>query len=236
MSFSSTENNNVVIWLGNPDCQAGHVFILDKLKSAGVTFLTDEAEVNHSVIGNLGEFTSFNLGLLGSFKGHIPFPANAFNPLSGISKNEIDIVWIKFGNTSAEDIAVVQEVKTTGNPDLSYARNLLEDIDKLFEVNPKFTLHTRLQCIKNEIELKLGLPHLCPRVSELAGHLPVTSPKIRLIPTLFHELNGSDAERKMTAVRTGIIGKGWPASAVKAWAIGLSDLDERLVRIALGQT
>jgi hypothetical protein len=39
----------------------------------------------------------------------------------------------------------------------------------------------------------------------------------------------------MTVIRTTLLSKGWSQDAVEGWAIGLSDLDDRLVRLATGQ-
>jgi hypothetical protein len=236
MSFYSEEIDNVVIWTGNPDCQAGHKFILDELTHLGVTFLSDKLQVNKSVVGNLGEFAAFRLALQDAdFANYKPFAANALNPLSRISRNELDIVWIRFGETSKDDLAVLQEVKTTTNPTLAYADNLITDYDKLFEEDPQFTLHTRLWSIKNALEFTMGRPDLCPRVSEMAGTGPANSPKVHLLPTIFHERNGSDPLRKMIAIRSTLCSKDWPTASVKAWGIGLSDLGSRLVRLATGQ-
>jgi hypothetical protein len=200
----------------------------------GVIFLSDKSLVNKSVVGNLGEFTAFSLARQDStLANYKPFAANALNPLSRISKNELDIVWIRFGETSRDDLAVLQEVKTTSNPSLSYADNLIDDYDKLFGENPQFTLHSRLWSIKNTLEFVMERPDLCPRVSELAGTKPENSPKIHLLPTIFHERNGSDPRRKMIAIRSTLCSKGWPTNAVKAWGIGLSELGARLVRLQL---
>lgn len=234
MSFTKSESANVVIWAGSPDCDAGHLFILNKLREFGVTFLPDVTKFSNKVVGNLGEFLAFILGI-DVFPEHKRFPANALNPLNTISKSDLDIIWIHFGKTAKDDYAIVQEVKTTGDPTLSYANDLIKDYDKLFTPDPSLSLHNRLQCLKNEIEWKLELPELCPRVSLLAGNGPSTSPKIQLLPTLFHELRDSDPQRKMVTIRSSLISRGWSPDVVKAWAIGITDLDDRLKRIALGQ-
>ena len=86
--------------------------------------------------------------------------------------SEIDIVWIRFGATTDDDVAVLQEVKTTGSPLLTLADSLIRDYDKLFGTDPHFTLHTRLQDIKNKLGYEHGRPELCPRMTELAGQSP----------------------------------------------------------------
>jgi len=40
MGFTSTEKDDVVTWLGDPDCQTGHGFILERLIAASATFFT----------------------------------------------------------------------------------------------------------------------------------------------------------------------------------------------------
>jgi hypothetical protein len=114
---------------------------------------------------------------------------------------------------------------------------LVDDYDKLFGTNPRLTLHTRLQdikgCLKDIVGGQQG-QDLARRVSYLAGQCPRTSPKIQLRPTLVHEKVGTRPRDKMTAIRTTLLSKGWSAEAVEAWAIGLTDLDDRIVRLATG--
>jgi hypothetical protein len=69
----------------------------------------------------------------------------------------------------------------------------------------------------------------------LLGKSPQTSPKIRLRPTLVHELVGTTPHPKMTRIRNSLIGKGWTPQLIEAWAIGLTDLDDRLYRLATGK-
>ena len=71
--------------------------------------------------------------------------ANAWDPLSSISRPDIDIVWAYFGELPDGDWVALQEVKTTVTNSLSIADNLIEDYDKLFGENPKLTLRTRLE-------------------------------------------------------------------------------------------
>lgn len=224
-----------MLWVGKPDCQAAHDYLLLRLDEVGADYLITESAFSHSVKGNIGEFVAFDIGRRHDHADYTPFPANAFKPLNPISRPELDIVWLYFGTTELEDVAVLQEVKATGNPDLSYADALIADYDKLFGEDVQLTLHSRLQAIKNEMQYKLKREDLCPRISALAGNGPMTSPRLMLLPTIFHELNSSKPEVKMVAVRSAIIGKGWRPEAVKAWAIGLSDFDNRLRRLALGQ-
>jgi len=235
-SFAKHDAGGVVLWVGDPDCQAAHDAILRWLQENCPLFSTQSAEDDNILRGNLGETIAFCAGHWSVFNDTLAhaFTANALNPFGKGSRPGIDIVWIRFGATPDDDVAVFQEVKTTGSPSLTLADNLISDYDKLFGTDPRFTLHTRLQDIKNKLEYEHGRPELCPRMTELAGQSPQTSPQVRLFPTLVHERHESDPRTKMLAIRETLCGKGWARQAVQAWAIGFFDLNDRLFRLAQG--
>jgi hypothetical protein len=233
--FSRQSIDDVELWVGCPDCQSAHESILRRLRKFTQAFLGTRSEVTNSHRGNLGEFIAFCLGESDDFSSHTPFPANAFNPLSSISRPEIDIVWVFFGQNDRDDCSVLQEVKTTSDPDIKIAYELVVDFDKLFGTDVGLTLHTRLQAMKNELQYKLNKPELCRRLSKLAGNSPKTSANVRLLPTIVYERENSKPEIRMHAVRTILIGRGWPPQAVESWAIGLFELDPRLIRLAMGK-
>jgi hypothetical protein len=143
-------------------------------------------------------------------------------------------LWVFFGDDQADDYAVLQEVKTTGGPDLSYADQLPIDYDKLFGTDPHFSLHTRLLEAKNELEFVHREPLLVPRLTQLAGATPGACSKIRLVPTLVHDEAADDDEGVLQAVRATIVGGGWEDQHVEAWSIALDDLSDRLSRLAMG--
>ena len=178
--FARHETHGALLWAGDPDCQAAHEAILHWLQENCPTFCATPPEGGNVNIlrGNLGETIAFCAGYWYVFdSSHIkPFTANALNPFGRISKSDIDIVWIRFGETGDDDTAFLQEVKTTGDASLSLADSLISDYDKLFDTNPQVTLHTRLQYIKNTLEFEHNQPDLCPRVAALAGQSPQTSP------------------------------------------------------------
>jgi hypothetical protein len=235
--FARNETAGVILWMGDPDCQAAHNATLSWLMENCPTFYSTPSTGDNILKGNLGETITFCVGYWYVFdSSHVKaFAANVLNPFGGISKPDIDIVWIRFGATGVDDMAILQEVKTTGDSALSLADNLISDYDKLFGTNPRFTLHMRLQDIKNKLEYEHRQPELCPRVAELAGQSPQTSPQVQLIPTLVHERLESDPQTKMLAIRETLYGKGWSRRAVQPWAIGLFDLNTRLLRLAMGQ-
>jgi hypothetical protein len=227
----------MVLWVGDPDCQAAHDAILLWLQQTCPNFSSAPSIGANILKGNLGETIAFCVGYWYVFDApHTKsFAANTLNPFAGISRPDIDIVWIRFGETIDDDVAILQEVKTTRDASLSLADSLLSDYDKLFGTNPRFTLHMRLQDIKNRLEYEHKRPELCPRVSEVAGQSPQTSPQVQLFPTLVHERNGSDPQTKMLAIRETLCSKGWARRSVQPWAISLFDLDTRLLRLAMGR-
>ena len=239
MPFTGTTSSGVTLWVGDPDCQAAHNSLLTWLRGRCSTFRNFSpvpSEPDNILKGNLGEAISFCVGNWNRFSNHRPFPANAFNPLNTIAKSGIDIVWILFGDTDIDDVAILQEVKTTSDSSLNLADELIDDYDKLFGTAPRLTFRTRLDEIKSEVEFKLQRADLLQRVDNLAGNSPKTSPKITLVPTLVHERQGSEPQTKMVAIRSTLCSttKGWSSSAVESWAIGLSDLNSRLIRLAMG--
>lgn len=234
--FSRANVDGVALWVGTPDCQSAHDALLIWLRENGVTFKTSRAQVLQSIRGNLGESVVFCVGIWNDFRLHTPFAGNALAPLQNISKPGIDILWLVIGTDATGDIAFLQEVKTTAGLDLAYADTVIADYEKLFGTDANLTLHTRLQEIKTVLQYQHKVSrNILLRVSGLAGNSPASSPKIRLVPTLVHDRNSSPPATKMVAIRETLVGQGWIADAVMPWAIGLTQLDDRLHRLAMGQ-
>lgn len=239
-SFGGTLSGGVRIWQGNPNCQAGHEAVLKWLKATVPRFLspTEAASGGNILRGNLGESISFCVSLWHDCGTHKSSAVNALRPMSPQSAIDIDIVWIHFAQKAKDDFAIVQEVKTTSNLTLNYANELIADYDKLFGTNLDLTLKTRFKSLKAEFLYRVGGAQgkeWAERLSPLVGGSPKTSPKTFLRPTLVHEIVGTAPTAKMVAIRNTLLGKGWSPTTVEAWAIGLTDLDRRLQRLALGR-
>jgi hypothetical protein len=188
--------------------------------------------------GNLGESIAFCVSHWHDCEGHWPNAVNAYRPLGPSSAIDIDIVWVCFAPKAKDDYAIIQEVKTTSGADLSYGNTLLADYEKLYGTDPGLTLRSRLKPLKKQLlyqSLDGKGSERSDRLMALAGKSPETSPKIRLRPTLVHDLASANPQSKMTWIRNSLIGKGWTADLIEAWAIGLSDLDDRLHRLATGK-
>ena len=225
----------VLAWEGDPDDDAAHQKILDWLRAAEpVGFLDPTEPLSNITKGNLGEFITFKIG-----KNHVfadeaqAEPANAHAPLFPKSGEGIDIVWLHFGETETDDWAALQEVKTTGEASLKLALDLIADYDKLFGEKLRFTLLARLGALKNKLEYR-GQGEFAPRITALVGPSPGSVHGIRLFPTLVHD-SASNSFANMTHVRQCLIGQGWPPEVVQCWSISLSNLNDRLARLARGQ-
>lgn len=225
----------LLTWKGDPDDDAAQQTILGWLQSAVATgFLAENVSLSNQAKGNLGEFIAYCIGNSYVFtNGAIAYTANASDPLSDISRPDIDIVWLYFGSAGVGDWAALQEVKTTGEPSLRLADSLVADYEKLFGENLRLTLQTRLGALKNRLDQQ-GQGHLSARVGSLGGPSPDRSRGIRLVPTLLHD-RAHNSMAKMAVVRQVLIGRGWSADDVKCWSIALGQLDQRLTRLARGQ-
>ena len=197
-------------------------------------FLEPPEPLSNAVKGNLGEFVAYQIGEGYVFTNvTIAHAANAWDPLAQISRPDIDIVWLHFGSTEADDWAALQEVKTTGDASLGLADRLITDYGKLFGENLRLTLQTRLGALKNKLDQQ-GQGHLSSRVTALGGPAPNRVRGIRLVPTLLHD-PAHDSFAKMAVVRQALIGQGWSTDVVECWSVALGDLDNRLTRLARGQ-
>ena len=222
-------------WEGDPDDDAAHQTVLNWLQSVATAgFLKPSESPSNATKGNLGEFIAYQIGRSYVFTNiTIAHAANAWDPLSNISRPDIDIVWLHFGDTEADDWAALQEVKTTGVASLRLADDLITDYDKLFGENLRLTLQTRLGALKNKLEQQ-GQGAFSPRVTALGGPSPILARGIRLVPTLIHNA-AQDSLTKMSVVRQVLIGRGWSSDVVECWSVALVDLDDRLTRLARGQ-
>jgi hypothetical protein len=234
--FVKLNQSGVAVWTGTPDCQAAHDQLLAALNIANTIFLPVGTALTSHRKGSLGEFIALTVGHVNDLANCRVIAANADNPLSNISRPDLDLLWLFFGATPSEDFGIVQEVKTTEDSGLNYADRLIEDYAKLFDTDPQFTLQSRFGVAANKMEhMRLGVD-LCCRTRELGGISPDTSPGVRLVPTLVHERKGARPVPKLIAVKSTIVAsEGWRSSSVECWSIALEGLHNRLARLTWGQ-
>jgi hypothetical protein len=233
--FSARIENDIELWEGAPDCQAAHDAVLEQLFKYCKNFLVAGESVSERHKGNLAEFIACMLGKHHDLSAYCVFAANAFNPLSNISKSDLDLVWVLFGNVPSDDALVLQEVKATGSSDLAIAYKIPDDYQKLFGSKPNFTLSTRLQAIKNQLEIGQDRKDLSLRINAFLCKSPTTARSTTLLPTLVHEKVGADPVTRLLAVRTNLQNKGWSGDSIRSWSVSFTDLEKRFERLAHGQ-
>ena len=222
-------------WNTDPDDDAAQRTMIKWLSCVvPAGFLSVESDFSNRIKGNLGEFIAYKIGREYAFTEISAVSgANTTDPLADISRPDVDIVWLNIGQNQTDDWAVLQEVKTTGEPSLRLADLLISDYDKLFGENVSLTLPSRLTVLKNKLE-QLGQGHLSSRITALTAPSPDLANRIRLIPTLLHD-GENDPSAKMVSVRQALIGRGWLPAAVECWSIAIGEIDERLGQIAKGK-
>ena len=233
--LSSTEKDGGawLAWKGNPSDEAAHQLILARLREVvPAGFLGAGDDLSDQTKGNLGEFIAYCIGDSYVFANAKAFGANTADPLSRISKPDVDIVWLHFGVQADQDWAAIQEVTTTGQASLGLADSLIADYEKLFGEDLTLTLASRLTVAKNKLE-QMGSGELCERVTSLMAPSPHLAWQIQLVPTLLHD-SQVDPARKLIAVRQALIARGWTGGAVQCWSVSFRDIDRRLIRLARG--
>lgn len=236
MAFVYSKEQGTTLWTGDPDSQAAHDDILQWIRDTGQPFLPPGSSPTPRITGNIGELTAFRIG-----RGYVftdaailAHAANADQPLSDISRPYVDMVWLYFGERPRDDWACLQEVKATGNPSLEYAKQVIDDYAKLFATDPRFTLRTRLDALKNRLELQWNRPDLAKRLTTIGGSMPSTVTKVHILPTVVHERRNASPIPKMLVVRESLIGQGWADELIDCWSIALDDFTARVSRLIVG--
>lgn len=233
MGFKCNMSGTVALWRGDAACQQGHDHIRSWLRANVTPYPVVWVKGDVRTQGNLGEAVALCVGAFGGLHGYRVFPANAFTPFSNISRNEIDLLWISFGANPADDFAIVQEVKTTFGLDLAYATALLDDYDKAFGVDPRLTLSSHLNAVKLKLTYTEQRPDLAARVNALQATTPQSATRIYCIPTLVHDMAGTDPTGRLTAIQSALTARGW--REIHPWSVALGQLSARFPRIAADQ-
>lgn len=237
MTFSRTQSDQVVNWRGTPDDSAAEAWLLEWLRDElHLTFRSPGSPaISNRIQGNLGESATFKIGRSQDFAGFRAFPVNALDPLQDISRPGLDLSWVHFADDDpSDDFAVIQEVKTTVQDNLSLADDLVSDIEKLFATNPALNLPARLTHAANVLEFEQGNKALSRRVLDMLAHTPQSAKRVRVVATLVHDTDVSGSDVKLASVLVAATGLGWSEERLEAWSIALSDLSRRLQRLSQG--
>jgi hypothetical protein len=222
-------------WRGNPQCDDLHSFILEHLRQIGCTFVPSGTSLRMPQIGNLGEFICFVVEHAKTFPNCIFEPANALRPLNTISNDGIDILWLSLEQNPQNDFVVLQEVKTTGDPDLPIHYKLVQDYRKRFGQSSADTLSIALQALKSRLRFQDGNPQRALRVTRLAATSPSNASSILLMPTIVHDAIATNAQGVLLNVKTAVAALKWPASVIHPRSIALTDLMARLQNLSQGR-
>jgi hypothetical protein len=231
MSFLSTVSGDVVLWRGNPNCTAAQKHVREWLKTSSPNYPVAWAPRNIRLIGNLGESVAFCCSRLAWSPLPRCFSANLGKPLSNMSRSGIDLLWIGFGNTPAEDFAIHQEVKTTLAGNLSYASSLLTDYEKSFGRDQNLTLNTHLQGLKVDLEFTHQEPQLAVRVNALMATSPAHARRLRIVPTLVHDITtADDPVEKLVGIEAQLTAMGW--LQIETWSIAFTGIGNHFKAMA----
>jgi hypothetical protein len=234
--FQKAITAGVSVYTGDPNCDAAHRALLGALEALGTPFIGPGDTISFSQRGNLGEFITLHIAKAGAFKTMEKFARNALQPLSGISGDGIDLTYVYFDSVSeTNDLIYIQEVKTTGAATLNYFNRLRHDYEKLFSTDMNLTLQTRIQCLSNAFEIERNNDNYAERVQRLGATSPRECTRVRLLPTGVHALGIGNPVQKMLAIQSAIAAFGWDHASIDPWAVGLSELEDRLTRLARGQ-
>jgi hypothetical protein len=235
--FKQSPHPEVSIWIGDPSCDAAHAALLKGLNDLKVPFIGPGESITQSQRGNLGEYICLHIARAGTFSRMEKFAQNAVQPLSGISIAGLDLTYVYFDPRSEEkDLLYIQEVKTTTANNLNYLSKLTSDYEKLFATNMNLTLQTRIQNLANSFEIERNNDAFAERVQRLGGKAPKECSRVRLMPTGIHALGVGNPSQKMLAIRSAVTTFGWNQAQISPWSIGISELEDRLLRLARGQS
>jgi len=237
MSLKVQKNALIKCFSGNPSCAIAYKWILNHLRELEVEWLHNgTSKLANSIKGNLGEFIAFNLseydGLVGT--SYHAFLAGAVRPLADSPDPGLDIsfIYLDPAGNEDDDRLYIQEVKTTGDSTLAYANALITDYAKLLDSTGSLNLGIRIATLKARMKLERKRPRSEIERIEKLGHPDAAKcTKVRLLPTLVHELSGADAMKKMQQVKAALLAQGWLDQSIEPRSLGLTNLNEGLLSI-----
>jgi hypothetical protein len=234
----SANKYSVQCFTGTPDCAAFYAWVLDKLMNGLSKWQPVAGPLTTGQVGNLGEYISYMVarqsGLSGG--GYTAALAGALTPLQiGTTPGlDITILHLDPGGDTSKDALYIQEVKTTGQNHLGYANALVADYKKLLDLTqPSTSLGSRMSWLKFKLDLEHNFPReLLDRADDLYRPDAKDCTRIKLLPTLVHDLNTPDPVIALDKVMAQIVAMGWSANTVEPWSIALKRLNDGLAHLA----
>lgn len=235
--FKASSAGSLRCYVGDPKCEDAYRWIREKLLDTTNDFIVKATDFNDRIKGNLGEFVAFHItrSEVDPGAGWYIFYSNVDTPLSRISGSGLDICFLYLdAGDPGSDRLCIQEVKTTGSASLTYANALVADYDKLRSVDTSVNLQTRVRSLKARMRDTYGITQreILNRVQLLAHPDPSKCQKVHLLPTLVHELKGSDPATALAKVATDIAAQGWQLKLIHPVSIGLTRLNDGFLNMA----
>lgn len=239
MSFSritrtSQNGRSIECVTGNPDCAAFYSWALAKLNVILSRWhKAYNGPMTTGLQGNLGEFLSYYVAreeLRGD--GYTGLAIGANSPLNIGAPPGLDatIVYLSPDGDASKDRLFVMEMKTTVANNLAYANNLVGDCHKLLDdTRPSTSLSNRMSWLKGILSDSHGFSDAqLDRVEDLYRPAAAECVKIKLMPTLVHDLRFGDPVVTLDGVARRIELLGWLPTSVEPWSVSMTRLSECL--------
>jgi hypothetical protein len=227
---------------GDPDCAAFYQWIHTELTKVTMQWPPTVTKLTTGRKGNLGEFVSYHVaranGLYGKEKGYTVALMGALTPLQNGAPTGLDITILHLDPAGdvTNDCLYIMEVKTTGKLELTYAKALINDYEKLLgTATVAGSLGQRFNWLQSYLrELHQFSDDALERVGNLFMPEAKDCQSIRLLPTLVHDRNAGDsvAVIALDDVAAEVEKQGWGKSTIEPWSIAISKLTECLIHLS----
>lgn len=241
-SYVSSAGRAIQIVRGDPDCAAFFNWIHAELVAVTKHWPPPIKKLTTGRRGNLGEFLSYKVaqasGLYGKSKGYTIAIMGALTPLQDGAPTGLDttILYLDPSGDTSRDYIFIMEVKTTGKMELTYAKALVKDYEKLLgKTKIAGSLGQRMnwmQAYLSEVH-EFSDEHL-DRVGNLFQPEAKDCKGVKLLPTLVHDrcIDDQDAIIALDKVAEDIEALGWRNDNIETWSIAINRLTECLIHLS----
>jgi len=227
---------------GDPDCASFFAWIQAELVAATKHWPPPITKLTSGRQGNLGEYLSYKVvkasGRYGKSKGYTIAIMGALTPLQDGAPTGLDttIIHLDPGGDTDKDCLFIMEVKTTGNMKLTYAKQLVNDYDKLLGTTKVAgSLGQRMNWLQAYLlEVHEFSTEQLERVGDLFQPRPKDCKGVKLMPTLVHDRSCGDqaAINALEDVAKDIEALGWREKNIEPWSIAMNKLTDCLIHLS----
>lgn len=241
-SHTTSAKRAIQLVRGNPDCAAFFAWIQEELAAATKHWPPPINELTTGRQGNLGEYLSYKVvkesGRHGKSKGYTIAIMGALTPLQDGAPTGLDttIVHLDPSGNINNDCLFIMEVKTTGGLNLTYAKALVNDYDKLLGTTKVAgSLGQRMNWLQAYLlEVHEFSTEQLDRVGSLFQPKPKDCKGVKLMPTLVHDRSCGDqaAIIALEDVAEAIEALGWRKKNIEPWSIAMNKLTDCLIHLS----